>query len=106
MENITDSEYNHAKRVWENFRIENIVEFHDLYIESDTLLLAHVFERFHSKCTEIYKFDPVYFSLALWLAWQTCLNKTGLELELLADADMPLTVEKGIGGEMCNDIYW
>ena len=65
MENITDSEYNYAKRVWENFRIENIVEFHDLYIESDTLLLAHVFESFHSKCIEIYKFDPVYFSLAL-----------------------------------------
>lgn len=50
MENITDADYNHTKRVCEEFRIQNLGEYHDLYVQSDTLLLADVFESFSNKC--------------------------------------------------------
>ena len=50
MENITDADYNHTKRVYEEFRIQNLEEYHDLYVQSETLLLADVFENFSNKC--------------------------------------------------------
>ena len=54
MENIKDSNHNHAKRVCKDFQIKNLGEYHDLYLQSDTLLLADVFENFRKMCLEIY----------------------------------------------------
>ena len=71
MENITDVDYRHAKRVFKNLGV-----YHDLYVPSDTLLLADVFENFRNKCIEIYELDPAYFLSAPGLAWQSCLKKT------------------------------
>ena len=85
--------------------IKNQGENHDLYVLSDTLLLADVFENFRDKCIEIYGLDPAHFLSAPGLAWQACLKKTGVELELLADIDMPLMVEEGIRGGICQAIY-
>ena len=51
----------HAKRVWKDFEITNLGEYHDLYIQSDTLLFVYVFESFHSKCIEIYELDSGHF---------------------------------------------
>ena len=48
----------------------DIGEYHDLYVQSDTLLLADVFENFRNKCLEIYELDPIYFVSAPGLAWQ------------------------------------
>ena len=45
-------------------------EYHDLYVQSDTLLLADVFENFRNKCIEIYEIEPIYFVSASGLAWQ------------------------------------
>ena len=59
-------------------------------------MLADVFENFRNMCLEIYELDPVYFVSAPGLAWQACLKKTGVKLELLTDIDMLLMVEKGI----------
>ena len=87
------------------FEIENMGENHDLYVLSDTLLLADVFENFKDKCIEIYGLDPAHFLSAPRLAWQACLKKTGVELELLADIDMLLMVEEGIRGGICQAIY-
>ena len=56
-----------------------------LYVQTDTLLLADVFEKFREKCIEIYGLDPSYFYSAPGLAWQACLKKTGKKFELLAD---------------------
>ena len=78
--------------------VKNRGEYHDLYAQSDTLLLADVFENFRNMCHEIYGFDPTYFLSAPGLAWQACLKKTGVKLELLTDYDMLLMVEKGIRG--------
>ena len=75
LEDITDKDYAHAQKVWEVFEIKNQGEYHDLYVQCDTLLLADVFENFRDKCIEIYKFDPAHFLSAPGLAWQACLKK-------------------------------
>ena len=61
MEDITDADYTHAKRVCEDSEIKNLGEDHDFFVQSDTLLLADVFENFRSMCLEIYDFDPAKF---------------------------------------------
>ena len=68
----------------------------NLYVQSDILLLANVFENFRNKCIELDQLDPAHFLSAPQLAWQACLKKKGIELELLADIDILLMVEKGI----------
>ena len=80
---------------------KNLGEYHDLYVQSDTALLADIFESFRDKCIEIYELDPTHFLSAPRLAWQACLKKTGIKLELLTDNDMLLMFEKGIRGGMC-----
>ena len=95
LEDISDEDYAHAQKVWDVFEINNLGEYHDLYVQSDTLLLADVFENFRNMCLEIYELDPVYFVSAPGLAWQACLKKTGVKLELLTNHDMLLMVENG-----------
>ena len=63
LEGISDADYEHAKKVWEAFEIKNLVEYHDLYVQCDTLLLPDVLENFRDKCTEIYALDPAHFCL-------------------------------------------
>ena len=82
MEDITDADYKHATRVLKYFFNKNLDDYHDLYVQSDTLLLADVFENFRNKCIEMYELDPVQFLLAPGLAWQACLKKTEVKLEL------------------------
>ena len=74
-EGITDEDYVHTQKVWKVFEIKNLGEYHDLYVQSDTLLLSDVFENFRNKCIEIYKLDPAHFLSSPRLAWQTCLKK-------------------------------
>ena len=100
-EGITDGDYAHAQKIWDTFKIKNLGEYHDLYVQSDTLLLADVFENFRDKCIEIYELDPAHFLSAVGLVWQACLKKTEVKLELLTDNDMLLMFEKGIRGGMC-----
>ena len=75
MENITDVDYRHAERVFRNFNNKNLGDYLDLCVQSDTLLLADVFENFRNKCIEIYELDPAHFLSAPGLAWQACLKK-------------------------------
>ena len=75
MKDITDADYAHAKRVCKDFEIKNLGKYHDLYVQSDTLLLADVFENFRNMCLEIYELDPAKFLLAPGLAWQAALKK-------------------------------
>ena len=101
LEDISDEDYAHAQKVWDVFKIKNLGEYHDLYVQSDTLLLADVYENFRNMCLNIYELDPVHFVSAPGLAWQACLKKTGVELELLTDIDMLLMIEKGTTGGIC-----
>ena len=75
-EHITNKDYPHAQKVWDTFDIKNIGEYPDLYVQSDTALLADVLENFRDKSIEIYRLDPAYFLTAPGLAWQGCLKKT------------------------------
>ena len=104
LEDITDKDYNHAQKVWEVFGINNL-EYHALYVQCDTLLLADVFEKFRDTCIEIYGLDPSYFYSAPGLAWQACLKKTDVKLELLTDYQMLLMTEEGIRGGMCQSVH-
>ena len=61
MEDITNADYMHAKRVCKDFEIKNLGEYHDLYLKSDTLLLADFFEDFRKMCLKIYTLDSVKF---------------------------------------------
>ena len=60
-EYITDEDYAHAQKVWDTFKIKNLGEYHGLYVQSDTALLADVFENFRDKCLEIDELDPAHF---------------------------------------------
>ena len=68
--NIMDKDYNHAQKVFEEFG-----DYHGLYVQTDTLLLADVFEKFRDTCIEIYGLDPSHFLSAPGLAWQACLKR-------------------------------
>ena len=57
------------------FKIRNLVEYHDLYVQTDTLLHADVFEKFRETCIKIYGLDPSHFLSAPELAWQACFKK-------------------------------
>ena len=61
LENMTDKDYEPARKLWEVFGIKNRSEYHDLYAQSDTFLLANVFQNLRGKCKEIYELDPIYF---------------------------------------------
>ena len=104
MEGISDTDYKHATNVFKNFNFNNLGDYHDLYVRSDTLLLAGVFENFRNACMKNYELDPAHFISLPGLAWQACLKKTNVELELLTDYDMLLMIEKGIRRGICHAI--
>ena len=95
---ITEEEYARAKQVWETFRCRNLGDYHDLYVTTDTVLLADVFENFRKVCQERYGLDPAHYYSAPGLSWDALLKKTGVELELLTDLDMHLMIERGMRG--------
>ena len=105
MENIDDINYRHGNNAFNKFKLNDLGEYHDLYVQSDTLLLAEVFENFRNKCLEVYELDPAYFLSLPGLAWQACLRKTNIKLELLTKYDMLLMVEEGIRGGICHSIH-
>ena len=79
-------------------------EYHDLHVQSDTLLLADAFKKFWIMCLEINQFDPARSLTAPWLAWQAASKKTKVKLDLLTDINMLLMVEKGIRGGIWHSI--
>ena len=97
-ENISDADYDHAARVFDAFSCQNMGDYHDLYLKSDVLLLADVFENFRNVCLKAYNLDPCHFYTSPGLAWQACLKMTEVEVELLTDPDMYLFVEEGLRG--------
>ena len=104
LENISEVDYMHANNVFKIFELNNLGDYHDLYVRSETFLLADVFENFRNACLSNYELDPAHFVSLPGLAWQACLKKTNVELELLTDYDMLLMIEEGIRGGICHTI--
>ena len=98
MSSISSDNYQHAQRVWKEFRIHNLGDYHDLYLRTDVVLLANMYEAFREMCLEHYKLNPAHFYTSPELAWKVCLKHTGIRLELLTDPDMLLMFERGIRG--------
>ena len=105
MEDISNIDYRHANNVFKGFKLVNLVDYHDLYVQSDKLLLADIFNNFRDMCIKEYEFDPAHFLSLPGLAWQACLKKTNIELKLLTDYDMLLMIEIGIRGGICHSIH-
>ena len=101
---IRDKDLNHVKNVCNTLKITNLGQYHDLYLRSDTALLADVFENFRDKCLDIDKLDPAYFLSAPGLSWQSGLKMTKQKLELLSDQNMLLLFERGIRGGICEAV--
>ena len=97
-QHIMNDEYNHAKRVWKTFNIYTMGEYHDLYLKSDVLLLADVFENFRKTCLQYYKLDPCHYFTSPGLSWNAMLKLTNIKLELITDVDMFQFIEKGMHG--------
>ena len=102
---ISEIDYDHAQRVWKEFNMKILGDYHDLYLKTDVLLLANVFETFRKTCLEHYQLDPAHFYTSPGLAWQACLKKTGINLELITDPDMLLMFEKGTRGGMTQAVH-
>ena len=96
LKDITNEDYTHAQKVFEKLKIKNPGKYHDLYVQSDTLLLADVFENFRNKYIEIYELDSAHF-LSI-PGQQACSKETRVKLELLTDIDILIMVVKGIRG--------
>ena len=97
-EDISDEDYEHAKKVWETFNMKTMRDYLNLYLKSDVLLLADVFENFRDVCQNAYRLDPAWYYTAPGLAWDAMLKKTRVQLEMINDIDMLIMIEKGVRG--------
>lgn len=88
----------HAQTVWRSFHVQNMGEYHDLYVKTDVLLLADVFQNFRNLYKTYYGLDCTHLLTAPGLSWQAALKMTNQPLELLTDINMHLFIERGIRG--------
>ena len=106
LEGISNDDIVYVKNVCNSFKIPNLGKYYDLYVKSDVALLADVFENFTDKSLHSNELDPAYYLSAPDLSWHSCLKKTGVKLELLTDANMPMLFEQGIRGGICTAIHY
>ena len=97
----SEADYTHAQRVWNEFHCNSMADYHDLYLKSDVLQLADVFESFRNIGLEKYGLDPAHYVSAPQLSWDAMLKMTGCELELLSDPEMFRLLDNGLRGGIC-----
>jgi len=100
-ERISDKDYIHAKNIWDLFNIKTLGEYSDLYLKTDVVILADVFENFRDLCLSTLKLDPAHYMTAPGFAFDCMLKYTEVKLERLKDYNMLLFFEKSIRGGIC-----
>ena len=83
LENITDKDYINTQKVFKEFKLKNSGDYHDLYVQSDTLLLAGVFGNFRNKCMEIYELDPAHFFVCTWISIGSLFKKDRNKIRII-----------------------
>ena len=97
-EAISNEDWNHVNAIWTEFNLQNLGELHDLYVESDVLLLGDVFEKYRTLTYKTYGLDPIHFYSLPGLSFEACLKATGVKLELIKDPEIHMMIERGIRG--------
>ena len=78
---ISDEDYLTCKKIWNEFNMKNMGDYHDHYLKKDVLLLADVFEKFIDTCLKFYGLDPCHYFSSPGLSWDAMLKMTGVKLE-------------------------
>ena len=95
---ISEKDYQRASNVGDTFKMNSMGDYHDLYLKTDVLLLADVFEKFIKTYLDYFGLDPCHYFSSPGLSSDAILKMTGIELELIRDIDMHLFIEKGMRG--------
>ena len=95
---ISDENYLTCKKIWNEFSMKNMCNYHDHCLKKDVLLLADVFEKVIDTCLKLYKLNPCHYFSSPGLSWDAMLKMTGMGLEKIVDIDMYLFIEKGLRG--------
>ena len=95
---INDEDYWMGKKIWNEFNMKNMSDYHDHYLKKDVLLLADIFEKFIDTCLKFYGLDPCHYFSSPGLSWDAMLKMTGVKLEKISDIDKYLFIEKGLRG--------
>ena len=97
---ISSKDYFKCNKIWNEFNMKNMGDYHSHYLKKDVLLLADIFEKFIDRacCLKFYKLDPCHCFGSPGLSWDAMLKMTGVKLEKLFDTDMYLFIEKQLRG--------
>ena len=95
---VSDDDYQYAQAVWKTFNMKTLADYHDLYLQSDVMLLTDIFVNFRNTCMTSYSLDPAHYYTAPGLSWDAMLKKTSANLQLLDNIDMVNMMQKGIRG--------
>ena len=95
---LTKKQYSHVNLVWKEFSCKNLLQYHNIYLLSDTLILADVFEHFRNRTLEVFKLDPVRYLTLPSLSYDAMLSFTKVTLERIRDIEIYTMIERGIRG--------
>ncbi|CAB4003414.1 Hypothetical predicted protein [Paramuricea clavata] len=104
MEDVTDEEYERAKKVWKTFGMKSMLDYHNLYLVTDTLILSDVIENFRKESRVTYGLDSPWYYTAPGLSWDAALKKTRIKLELITNPRMYAFIENGIRGGISTSV--
>lgn len=105
-EGISETDYQHALKVWETFGCKTIGDYTKLYVATDTVLLAEVMNAFRKTCYENFELEALHFVSTPGLSWSAFLKFTDVSIKPLIDIDQHLFIESGMRGGVSSVGNW